>query len=391
MGPIFRRDHRNTGTSPLPAIYQGDQPWSFRTGKGVFSTPVIDEHGVIYVGSADHNFYALNPDGTEKFRFPTGEIIDSAGALPRLDPALGHPTVLIPSGDGHIYNIRTDDSVTGTDRLVWAFDARSAPGTGFNNWFEGNIGFNVDGTILAGNTNFNYYALNPNGTLKWTYSTGSNNWSIAGLGDDGMIYWGSNDLYVRGVQPNGREQWRFGTWGFIAASAAIGSDGTVYMPSFDSMLYALDPHTGAEKWHFKTNDHIYASAALAHDAAPGVRGNTTAIYFGSADGTLYALRPDGSLWKYDTGDVIRSSPVIGRTPDGLTTSSALALATAGFMRSMPTAHGAGRLIPRPTILSCATATTSTVRRVGPDRPVPRRRDGRRVVHLHDVTTFQRTS
>ncbi len=311
--PLFRRDSRNTANSPLPAIYQGDQPWSFRTGKGVFSTPVIDEHGVIYVGSADHNFYALNPDGTEKFRFTTGEIIDSAGALPRLDPAIGQPTILFPSGDGHIYNIRTDAEVTGTDRVVWAFDARSAPGTGFNNWFEGNIGFNVDGTILAGSTNFNYYALKPDGTLKWTYPTGSNNWSIAGIGDDGMIYWGSNDLYVRGVQPNGTEQWKFGTWGFIAASAAIGSDGTVYIPSFDSMFYALDPHTGQEQWHFKTNDHIYASAALGHDP----HGNTDAIYFGSADGTLYALRPDGSLiWKYDTGDVIRSSPVIGKTPDG---------------------------------------------------------------------------
>jgi outer membrane protein assembly factor BamB len=311
--PIFRRDERNTANSPLPAIYHGDQPWSFRTGKGVFSTPVIDEHGVIYVGSADHNFYALNPDGTEKFRFTTGEIIDSAGALPRLDPAIGHPTVLIPSGDGRIYHIRTDDGVSEADRVVWTFDARSAPGAGFNNWFEGNIGFNYDGTILAGNTNFNYYALNSDGTLKWTYPTGSNNWSIAGLGEDGMIYWGSNDLFVRGVQPDGTEQWMFGTWGFIAASAAIGSDGTVYIPSFDSMFYALDPHTGAEKWHFKTNDHIYASAALAHDEA----GNTTAIYFGSADGTLYALRPAGSLiWKYDTGDVIRSSPVIGRTPDG---------------------------------------------------------------------------
>jgi outer membrane protein assembly factor BamB len=312
--PLFRRDERNTGNSPLPAIYHNDQPWSFRTGKGVFSTPIIDEHGVIYVGSADHNFYALNPDGTEKFRFPTGEIIDSAGALPHLDLALGYPTVMLPSGDGHIYNIRTDDGVTGTERLVWAFDAKSAPGTGFNNWFEGNIGFNYDGTILAGNTNFNYYALKPDGTLKWMYPTGSNNWSIAGLGDDGQIYWGSNDLFVRGVQPNGTEQWRFGTWGFIAASAAIGSDGTIYIPSFDSMLYALDPHKGAEKWHFKTNDHIYASAALAHDN----QGNTTVIYFGSADGTLYALRPDGSLlWKYDTGDVIRSSPVVGRTPDGL--------------------------------------------------------------------------
>ncbi|MCX7853358.1 MAG: HisA/HisF-related TIM barrel protein [Caldilineales bacterium] len=81
--PTFRRDHRNTGRSPLPAVYTGDRPWSFTTGKGIFSTPVVDGDGVIYVGSADHVFYALYPDGREKWRFETGEIIDSAAALAR--------------------------------------------------------------------------------------------------------------------------------------------------------------------------------------------------------------------------------------------------------------------------------------------------------------------
>ncbi len=47
------------------------------------------------------------------------------------------------------------------------------------------------------------------------------------------------------------------------------------------------------------------------------RGSTRAIYIGSADGSLYALRPDGSLiWRYDTGDPIRSSPAVGRGPNG---------------------------------------------------------------------------
>ena len=35
----------------------GEKPWSFKTSKGIFSTPVIDEVGNIYVGSADKNFY----------------------------------------------------------------------------------------------------------------------------------------------------------------------------------------------------------------------------------------------------------------------------------------------------------------------------------------------
>jgi outer membrane protein assembly factor BamB len=84
--PTFRRDERNTGRSPLPARYHGDRPWSFRTGKGIFSTPVIDARGIVYVGSGDHVFYAITPDGQEKWRCETGEIIDSAGALPRAKP-----------------------------------------------------------------------------------------------------------------------------------------------------------------------------------------------------------------------------------------------------------------------------------------------------------------
>lgn len=74
--PTFRRDRRNTGASPLPAEYQGDRPWRFQTGKGIFSTPVIDADGLIYFGSADHYFYALNPDGSLNWKYETGEIID---------------------------------------------------------------------------------------------------------------------------------------------------------------------------------------------------------------------------------------------------------------------------------------------------------------------------
>lgn len=312
--PTFRRDHRNTGRSPIAAAYRGDRPWSFKTGKGIFSTPVIDGEGNVYVGSADHNFYALAPDGSLRWQFTTGEIIDSAAALDRIDPATGSGTVTVPSGDGKLYRLRTDTGIERPeDRVLWTFDVRSRPGTGFNNWLEGNVVLGFDGTIYAGSTNFNYYALNPDGTVQWTYPTGSNNWSAAALADDGTIFWGSNDTFIRAVAPDGREKWTRRTLGFIAASAAVGSDGTVYIGSFDSKLYALDAQSGKAKWTFATNDHVYTSVALGADAG----GNTGAIYFGSTDGVFYALRPDGTLlWKYDTGDPIRSSPALGRAPAG---------------------------------------------------------------------------
>ncbi len=78
-------------------------PWAFRTGKGVFSTPVIDASGTIYVGSGDHYFYALHSDGTVKWKYKTGEIIDSAAALCHFDPQTGD-TIAFISGDGFMYH-----------------------------------------------------------------------------------------------------------------------------------------------------------------------------------------------------------------------------------------------------------------------------------------------
>ncbi len=149
--------------------------------------------------------------------------------------------------------------------------------------------------------------------MRWNYPTHNNCWSIGAFGNDGSIYWGSLDVKVRRVAPDGKERWGKYTWGPIAASVAIGSDGTLYVGSFDSYFYAIDGTTGKTKWTFKTGDHIYSSAALGTDAA----GNTAAVYFGSADGQVYALDAQGGLkWSFDTGDPVRSSPTLGAAPEG---------------------------------------------------------------------------
>ena len=307
--PLFRYDQRNTGSSRQPAVFNGQAPWMFQTGKGIFSTPVIDRDGTVYIGSADHNFYAISATGEEKWHYTTGELIDSAAVLPADYIEGGRNTVILPSGDGFLYNLDLDKKTDAADeRLIWKFDARVSPRASYNNWFEGNVSIGYDGTLYAGNTNFNYYAVSPDGDLKWTYATTSNDWSIAAIDDDGTIYWASNDTLIRAVDSLGNEKWTTRTLGFIAASAALGSDGTVYIGSFDSYLYALSPLDGRVLWKFKTNDHIYASVALGSDNF----GNTSAVYFGSADGSFYAVDPDGKLiWSYDTGDPIRSSAVLG--------------------------------------------------------------------------------
>jgi len=332
--PTFRHDRKNTGCNlNVIKINKKLKPWIFQTHKGVFSTPVIDKNEMVYFGSADHIFYCVNNKGKLLWSFSADGIIDSGAAL--LDSEDSSETnVIVPSGDGFIYKLRTKRNLLPQERLIWKFSASADKH--FNSWFEGNIAIGFNGEIYAGNTNFNYYKLSAAGALQWKYKTGSNNWSQAAIANDGTIIWASNDTYIRAVSPMGKELWTKRTLGIIAASAAIGSDGTIYIGSFDSYFYALNPYDGSVKWKFKTNDHIYASVALEPDSL----GHTKRILFGSADGFFYALNTNGKLdWKFYTDDAIRSSAAIGRNPQNLSEKLVYFGCSNGKIYSLKTKNG----------------------------------------------------
>jgi len=293
----MRHDRFNTGRSPIRATYhRGDRPWAFTTGKGVFSTPIVDRHETVYAGSADTYFYAIR-SGRPRWRFKTGEIIDSAGVLGR------GGTVTFGSGDERIYRLRAR-----TGARVWTFRATRKPAQGqLVNWWEGNVTMGPGGVLYAGNTGGAEYALDPHGRLRWLHPTGNSVWSNAAIGKDGSVYFGSLDLNIYALNSRGRLRWKRPTLGFVTSSPTVGPKGTVYVGSFDGALHALDPRTGADQWSYTTDDHVYASPALGE----------TSVYIASADGSVYAFDLRGVMrWRYDTGDTVRSSPVLGRAPNG---------------------------------------------------------------------------
>src|SRR6188472_1883703 len=117
----MRHDRFNTGRSELRARYhQGDRPWAFATGKGVFSTPVVGPGETVYAGSADTRFYAIGPGGRLRWRFKTGGIIDSAAVLGR------GGTVTFGSGDEHLYRLRRSG---GRTRTLWRYRSTRRPAT----------------------------------------------------------------------------------------------------------------------------------------------------------------------------------------------------------------------------------------------------------------------
>jgi outer membrane protein assembly factor BamB len=300
----MRHDRRNTGATSRPARYTGDRPWTFRTGRGIFSTPVLGPDGAVYFGSADGCFYALERDGSPRWSFQTAGIIDSAALLSAGDVTVG-------SGDGYLYRFRTTGPGDGPSRLKWRFAAQPPEGPAQQvSWWEGNVGAGPDGLVLAGNTAGHAYALHDDGTPAWIYPTGNAVWTAAALGEDGVSYWGSLDFCVHAVDREGRLRWSVPTFGFVVSSPALALDGTLYVGSFDGHLYALDAATGAQRWSFPTGDNIYSSPALLE-----VDGRTRSIIVGSSDGSVYAIGRDGTpLWRFDTGAVVRSSPVISRSP-----------------------------------------------------------------------------
>ncbi len=94
----------------------------FRTERPVYSSPAIGSDGTIYVGSDDHNLYAINPNGTQKWAFKTGGNVPSS-------PAIGSDgTIYVGSGDGFLYAF--SGYASGPANSPWPMFKRNAAHTG---------------------------------------------------------------------------------------------------------------------------------------------------------------------------------------------------------------------------------------------------------------------
>jgi len=82
-----------------------------RTGYHVDSSPAIGSDGTVYVGSGDHNVYALNgATGALLWNYATGDKVSSSRAIG------SDGTVYIGSWDNKVYAL---NGATGS--LVWSF------------------------------------------------------------------------------------------------------------------------------------------------------------------------------------------------------------------------------------------------------------------------------
>ncbi len=134
-------------------------------------------------------------------------------------------------------------------------------------------------------------AVNPDGTLKWTYEPGNyGTWpyfpSVPVIGPGGKIFVWLGGLYE--IRPNGTKVWKysFGT-------PAIGSNGHLYAINgywSTNYLQAWEPHRLQPLWE------VDAGTSSFHDTSVGADGT---IYAGCSNNRLYAINPDGTeKWQH---------------------------------------------------------------------------------------------
>lgn len=299
--PKFHANLQNTGQSraraTTPNLKWGAMPAIDYENVICPGSPAIGEDGTVYVGAYwDGNLYAFDPTtGATKWTFQTGGAIECS---PVVDSA---GTIYIGADNGTFYALYPNGT------LKWAL-----PSLPYYTLSSPTIG--PDGTIymlLGTPDNFgptNVEALNPaDGSLEWEYSSSYSytNGSTPAFSNGNLYISGFN--YVFALSSTGTFEWATsvlsGQEAGILSSPAVSPDGSIMVGSGDGKVYALNPADGSMKWSFTTGGEVDSSPAIGPDGT---------VYVGSTDDNVYAISSNGlEKWAFTTGDWVLSSPAIG--------------------------------------------------------------------------------
>jgi outer membrane protein assembly factor BamB len=317
-GIISIVDNKGVGTAGDPPDRPG---WvtDRREKKDLFQISGKNQHTPV-VFLPDGGFVSVGDGGAAN---PTGTIsIFNADHSLRIQlelPGTHYDTTAVVALDGTIFVVELNEGVfalnpDGSTR--WTFG-------GFNSSkFFGSVALAPDGTVYVADDDRWIFALNPvTGQELWQFQANNDQdgpvVASPAVGPDGTIYLATEGLgnkpvgHLFAVDPGGQLKWVF-----IAAqnkpfhySPLVGANGIVYITSRQNMVYAVNATDGTLHYQFATAGLIEAQPVVADDGS---------LYVPTVGGSLYGLTPDGSLrfeFQPQTGD-FRTSPVL--SPDGTT-------------------------------------------------------------------------
>jgi len=132
----------------------GDSPWNFETEAAIWAKPLVEENR-LYLGSQDHFLYALNAEtGDEIWRTDLGASIVNS-------PVLDENGILYVGSFGNAETGSTVTAIDSTDgSLVWELVTEG--------WVWGSPALGPDNTLFVTDMNANLYAIDTtNGSIVW--------------------------------------------------------------------------------------------------------------------------------------------------------------------------------------------------------------------------------
>jgi outer membrane protein assembly factor BamB len=278
-------------------------PWDF-----YLSSPAVF-NGAVYFGSGDNYIYSLDAaTGSLKWKFRTGDVVHAS-------PAIADETVYIGSWDSMLYALEA-----ASGKMKWHFQAGLDPQTGNQQGFQSSPSVSA-GVVYVGCRDSNVYAIDAKtGTRKWSVSN-HGSWIMPSPAvHEGRVYFGTSDTGLLRIvdAETGSDVATIDAKFPVYSSPAI-ADGTMYAGTFGGKLLALDVKTRELLWEFQTEASKRNLAAFSKpdgridfskmmnrnfydDMVLGVAKYLTTgsilsspvidngiIYFGSADGNVYAL------------------------------------------------------------------------------------------------------
>ncbi|MCK5786042.1 MAG: PQQ-binding-like beta-propeller repeat protein [Candidatus Sabulitectum sp.] len=265
--PQYMHDAQNTGKTDI-AIQEGlTLSWTHTPPQAApgwqWNQPALDDEGNIYYG-AGYYFLSVTPEGILRWSVQT----DYAFIGPS---ALNDGFVYFPCSEGDLYAYTEDGE------LSWSYPMVQPVNCG--------VTVGPDGTIYIGDTtsetvdNTYLYAINPDGSEKWT-----------------LCFTEADGIYT---------------------TPALDTDGTkLYAAPGDFNFYAFNSATGAEVWSYEYNAMInllYSSPSVADISGSkyilfGDLGNMNAVYWTFLD-------ENGSMrWHTTMSNSIQQSAAID--PEG---------------------------------------------------------------------------
>lgn len=258
--PVFDNEDNNMYLAQGERVYKfkinsqtldPEFEWEFDTRADIYADPFIMDRDPqlqfsesIFIGNDEGDFYCLDDDGNEIWKFSTAsgaKIRSSACGNTFFSFSQGlNPIVFFGADDGYLYAV---SALYGTE--LWKYYTGSLVRTSpllypYDEFINADV--ENPGSIVVGNNEGFVYSLNPwNGELQWQYDSGALTQSSPAHFNN-RVYIGNSQGKLFCFSSGGLE-WDFQAGAAIASSPYcqwFNNDVRIFFTSTDGFLYAID-------------------------------------------------------------------------------------------------------------------------------------------------------